>query len=74
MPLVKTPVRWSPGVALQLQHPHPGTVVVQYLALRRLPDQLVPCRLDHLCFLFYHLHYVAAGSGILSCCSSRSSR
>ena len=48
MPLVNTPVRSSPVSALQFQYPHAGVVVVQHLALRRLPDQLIPRRLDQL--------------------------
>ena len=35
-------------LALQPQHAHAGVVVVHHLALRRLPDQLIPRRFDQL--------------------------
>ena len=33
----------------QPQHAHAGIIIVQHLALRPLPDQLVECRLDRFC-------------------------
>ena len=49
MPLVKMPASaLVAGLALHLEHLHPGVVVVQHFALRCLPDQFVPCRLDYL--------------------------
>jgi hypothetical protein len=37
-------------IALQHQHAHAGVIVVHHRALCRLPDQLIPRRLDHLRF------------------------
>ena len=52
MPLVNTPVRSSLRIALQHEHAHAGVIVMDHRALCRLPDQLIPRRLDHLrCFL-----------------------
>jgi hypothetical protein len=72
MPLVKAPVLWSPGSPLQFQHPHPGIVVVQHLSIRRLPDQLVPRRPDHLGFFFRDFPLRRRRQRIPSCASSRS--
>jgi hypothetical protein len=36
------------GLTLQLEHPHAGVVVVYHLALRGLPDQLIPRRFGQL--------------------------
>ena len=43
------------GLTLQLEHLHAGVVVVHHLALRRLPDQLIPRRFDQLGGLFDNL-------------------
>ena len=43
------------GLTLQLEHLHTGVVVVYHLALRRLPDQLIPRRFDQFGGLFDNL-------------------
>jgi hypothetical protein len=55
MPLVNTPVRWSDGSRASRSHAHAGVVVVNHFALRRLPNQLIPCRFDQRRSLLHNL-------------------
>jgi hypothetical protein len=55
MPLVNTAVRSSDGSCASRNTPHAGVVVVDYLSLRHLPDQLIARRLGQLRGLLHNL-------------------